>query len=836
LDSLTEERRHMKFWGWLESLMHDLRFAQRMVVKRPGFALVAIITLALGIGANTAIFSVVNAVLLRPLPYVASERLVFLYDSWTGFIVPKSPLMEAEFLRLRDEARSIERVSLYTTTTLTMTGVGEPERLSCGTASGELFTALGVTMAYGRSFRIEEEPRGQDSVVILTNGFWRRKFASSPDVIGKALILDGRSYTIIGVLPQGFKAPPELQADTAIEVWLPPGYNLAGPCCSHGLSVVAQLREGHTISEAQAEADSITAGVKNDYPDGFPKSGSKRTIIRPLQQEVVGDLRRPLWVLLAAVLFVLLIACANVANLLLARSEARQKEIAIRAALGAGRRRIIRQLLAESLLLAILSGGLGLAIALLGLKLLPAVGAENIPRLQDVSLDGRVLGFTLLLSIATSVIFGLVPAYQSTKFDLNSALKEGGRAASSRGRSRFRSALVIAEVALSLVLLIGAGLLIKSFWRLQKIDIGLNAEHVLTMRLFPPAATYSDDQHVAAFYEEVLERVRSLPGVTNAAVLDAVPLGEKSGATVMEIEGHAAEFDAMNTAGWRVVSPDYFKTMEVRLLSGRFLEIGDQGRAQPVAVINESLARAHWPGEEPIGRRIRLLNRPQGFATTAYLTVVGVVADVKSENLTGAAKQEVYVPIRQRDAAIDGMGYERQMSLAVRTSGEPLALAKVIREQVGSVDPSVPVASVRTMEQILSTVTTQPRFNMILLGIFASLALVLTSIGIYGVLSYSVTQRTHEIGIRLALGAGPADVLRMIVGQGMMLALIGIAIGIASSFALTRLIAGLLYEVSPTDPVTFPAIAFLLCAVALVSCYLPARRATRVDPTTALRD
>ncbi|HXU08587.1 MAG TPA: ABC transporter permease, partial [Blastocatellia bacterium] len=758
------------------------------------------------------------------------------YDSWAGFIMPKLPLMEAEFLRLRDEARAIEQVSLYTTTTLTLTGVGEPERLSCGTASGELFAALGVSMAQGRSFRIEEEPRDQDRVVILSHGFWRRKFASSPEVIGKALNLDGRSYTVIGVLPQGFKSPPELQADTAIELWLPPGYNLAGPCCSHGLSVVARLREGHTIDEAQAEADSISAGVKKDYPDGFPKDGSKRTIIRPLQQEIVGDLRRPLWVLLAAVLFVLLIACANVANLLLARSEARQKEIAIRAALGAGRRRIIRQLLVESLLLAIIGGGLGLVMASLGLRLLPALGAENIPRLWDVSLDGRVLGFTLLLSIVTSIVFGLVPAYQSTKFDLQSALKEGGRAASSGGRSRLRSVLVITEVALSLVLLIGAGLLIKSFWRLRQIDIGLKAEHVLTLRLFPPAATYSDDQHVAAFYDAVLERVRSLPGVTDAAVVDALPLGDRNGATVMEIEGRAAELNSMNTAGWRVVSPDYFKTMGVRLLSGRFLEIGDQGQAQPVAVINESLARAHWQGEQPIGRRIRLLNRPQGFATTALLTIVGVVADVKNGNLTESAKQEVYVPLRQREAAIDGMGFERQMSLAVRTSGEPLALTKVIRQEVASVDPSVPVASVRTMEQILSTVTTQPRFNMILLGIFAAVALVLTSIGIYGVLSYSVTQRTHEIGIRLALGAAPGDVLRMIVGQGMVLALVGVAIGICASLALTRLMSGLLYEVSATDPVTFPAIALLLCAVALVSCYLPARRATRVDPTTALRD
>jgi putative ABC transport system permease protein len=833
---VKEVTRDMWGWGWLEQVGQDLRFGARMLIKRPGFALVAVLTLALGVGANTAIFSVVNAVLLRPLPYAEPERLVFIYDSWPGGRIPKSPLMEAEFLRLRDEARSLEQVSLYTTATLTLTGAGEPERVACGTASGDLFAALGVPVALGRTFMREEEPRGQGHVVILSHSFWERKFAGGPGVIGQALTLDGRSYTIIGVLPQGFKSPPELQADTAIELWLPPGYNLAGPCCSHGLNVVARLRGGQTLEQAQAEADTIMAGVKQDYPDGFPKDGAKRALIRPLQQEIVGDLRRPLWVLLAAVLFVLLIACANVANLLLARSEARQKEIALRAALGAGRGRIIRQLLAESLLLAITGGSMGLLLASLGLRLLPALGSENIPRLQEVTLDARVLGFTLLTSLLTSVVFGLVPAYQAVKFDLQTALKEGGRAAASaRGRSRLRATLVVAEVALSLVLLVGAGLLIKSFWRLRQVDTGFSAEQVLTLRLFPPASAYPDDQHVAAFYEELLQRVRSLPGVTDAAVVDALPLGDRSGGTVLEVEGRTVELSALNSAGWRVVSPDYFRTLGVRLLRGRFLEDADQGQARLVAVINETLARAHWPDEEPLGRRIRLLNRPPGQATTAFLTVVGVVADVKSDGLTEAARQEVYVPLRQREAAIDGMGLERQMSLAVRSSGEPLELAKVIRQEVAAIDPNVPVASVRTMEQILATVTVQPRFNMILLGIFAAVALVMASVGIYGVLSYSVTQRTHEIGIRLALGARQGNVLKMVVSQGMVLALTGMGIGVASAFALTRLMSGLLYGVSATDPVTFVAIALLLAGVALLACYLPARRASRVDPMIALR-
>jgi predicted permease len=836
VERVKEESRDVRGIRFAEELWQDFRYGVRILRKNLGFTLVAIVTLSLGIGANTAIFSVVNAVLLRPLPYAAPERLVFIYDSAPGFGIPRFGLMEAEFLRLRDQARSLEQVSLYTTATLTLTGAGEPERVASGKASGELFTALGVPMALGRTFKLEEEPQGQGNVVILSHGFWQRKFAADPDVIGQALILDGRSYTIIGVLPQGFKSPPELQADRAVELWVPAGYNLAGPCCSHELNVVARLRGEHTPEQAQAETDAVIAGVKKDYPQGYPKDGSMQTLIKPLQQEIIGDLRRALWVLLAAVVFVLLIACANVANLLLARSETRQKEIAIRAALGAGRARIIRQLLTESLLLSAGGGAVGLLLAWWGLGLLPTLGSEKIPRLQEIALDAQVLSFTLLMSLLTGVVFGLVPAYQAVRFDLQTVLKEGGRAsASGKGRSRLRSALVVTEVALSLVLLVGAGLLIKSFWRLQQVDTGFRAEQLLTLRLFPPASTYPNDQQVAAFYEDLLQRVRSLPGVNDAAVADGVPLGDRSGGTVMETEGQPVEMNALNSAGWRVVSPDYFRTLGVRLLRGRFLEEGDQEQATPIAVVNETLARAHWPNEDPLGRRIRLLNRPPGQATTVFMTVVGVVADVKNGGLTEEVRQEVYVPLRQRTAAIDGMGFERQMSLAVRTSVEPLDMVNAIRQEVGALDPNIPIASVRTMEQILATVTVQPRFNMILLGIFAGVALVIASVGIYGVLSYSVTQRTHEIGIRIALGARQGDVLKLVVRQGMVLALTGVVIGVASSFALTRLMAGLLYGVSVTDSTTFAAIVLLLTCVALVACYLPARRATKVDPIVALR-
>jgi putative ABC transport system permease protein len=436
--------------------------------------------------------------------------------------------------------------------------------------------------------------------------------------------------------------------------------------------------------------------------------------------------------------------------------------------------------------------------------------------------------------LLTGIVFGLAPAWQALKFDLHTALKEGGRASAPiRGRSRLRATLVVAEVALSLMLLLGAGLLIRSFWRLQQIDTGFRAEQLLTLRLFPPASTYANDQQVAAFYEKLLERVRSLPGVKDAAVTDGLPLGDWSGGTMIEVEGQSFKTGGHNTAGWHVVSPEFFRTLGVRLLRGRLLEDADQEQATPVAVVNETLARMHWPNEDPLGRRIRLPNGSQ--ATTAFLIVVGVVADVKNDGLTEAARQEVYVPLRQRTAAIAGMGFARQMTLAVRTSVEPLNLVNAIRQEVMALDRNVPIASVRTMEQIMATVTVQPRFNMILLGIFAAVALVLAAVGIYGVLSYSVTQRTHEIGLRLALGAQQGEVLKLVVRQGMILALLGVAIGLAASFALTRLLTGLLYGVSATDPLTFIVIALLLTMVALMACWIPARRATKVDPMIALR-
>jgi putative ABC transport system permease protein len=820
----------------MDSLRQDIRYGLRMLFKNRGFATVALLTLALGIGGNTAIFSVVNTVLLRPLPYSAPERLVFVYNSIPG-LYPKMGLMEAEFLRLRDQARSLERVSLYTSATFTLTGMGEAARVSSGTASGAFFEALGVPLALGRSFDLEEEPQGQGNVVILGHDFWRREFSANPSAIGQSLTLDGRSYTIIGVLPQGFRSPLELQFEQAIELWVPPSYDPASPCCSHGLNVVARLREGQPLEQAQAEIRAIIAGVMKEYPQGYPKDGSKQILVRPLQHEIVGDLSRALWILLAAVGFVLLIACANVANLLLARGEGRQKEIAIRAALGAGHVRIIRQLLVESLLLAVVGGGLGLLIAWLSLRLLPILGLEKISRLQEVALDARVLCFTLVISLLTGLAFGLAPAIHAVKFDLQAALKEGGRTSASSGsRSGLRNALVVPEVALSLVLLTGAGLLIRSFWRLRQVETGFATEHLLSARLFPPASTYQDDRRVATFYENLVQHVRALPGVKDAAVASGAPLGSRNAGTVMQTEaGQRLEWSSNTSAQFRVVSPGYFRTLDVRLVRGRLIEDSDHESATPVAVVNETLARTQWPDENPLDKRLRLLDAPPERAKTVFLTVVGVVADAKNSGLIEAAQQEVFVPLRQRAVAVAGMGFASQMTLVAHTSVEPLSLADSIRQEVWALDRNIPVTDVRTMEQILATFTAQPRFNTILLGVFGAVALILAAVGIYGVLSYSVTQRTHEIGIRIALGARPHDVFKSIVGKTLMLVLIGVGVGLASAVALTRVMESLLFEVSATDPLTFAVISAVLTGVALAACFVPARRATKVDPMVALR-
>ena len=834
-EQIKESVREVSMGHYLETIFQDLRYGLRLLVKSPALSLTAIITLALGIGANTAIFSVVNAVLLRPLPYPQSDRLLFAYASLLDLKIPRAELSDGEFISIRDQAHTLDHVSLYAPGTLTLTAAGQPERVASGIASSDLFPILGVQVSLGRGFTLDEEPSGKDTVAILSHSLWQRKFGSDPLIIGKSITLDERVCTIVGVLPKEFKSPLELQTNSHIDVWTPPGYSTAHPnFASHHLNLVGRLRDGFSLAQSQAEIDGLIAAVAQDHPAIYKSKTGFGIMLTPLDRQIAGDMRQALFVLSGAVLFVLLIACANVASLLLASNEGRQKEIAIRAALGAGRRRIVRQLMLESLLLGVVGGGLGLLLAKLGLSLLAALGSKTIPRLNEMRLDPLVLGFTFGLSLLTGLIFGLAPAWQFVKFDLFASLKTGWRT-SGDVRHRLRDALVVTEVALSLLLLAGAGLLIRSFRNLQNVNTGVNPQGLLTMRLFPSEAGYRNSQTVASFYDNLTARIRTLPGVKDAAVATQVPIGGQDLITVMQIEGEPFDIGAGNLTDGRVVSPAYFRTMGVRLVRGRLLEEADQQQRENVAVINETLARAHWPNEDPIGHRIRLLDAPPDYAKTSFLKIVGVVSDVKNVSLSEEARQEVDVSLYQRDAAIGGMGFNRQMTVAVRTSVDPRSLTNAVRDEVWAIDRTIPIAEVQTMTEVLDSVTVQPRFNMVLLVIFASVALVLTVVGIYGVMNFVVTQRTQEIGIRMALGARPSQLLFQIVGTGMMLTVFGLAIGIGGALALTRMISGLLYKVGSSDPITFVLISALLSAVSLLACWIPARRAANTDPTIALR-
>jgi putative ABC transport system permease protein len=823
----------------MDNLWQDLQYGIRMLRKNLSFTAVVVLIIGLGVGANTAIFSVVQAVLLRPLPYEKPERLVTVIDSLPSIGFPRAGLSQLEYIRLRDESRSFAHVAVGNGASFTLTGAGEPERVPSAVVSSNFFEALGVRVAVGRNFQREEDLAGKNNVVVLSHGFWQRRLAASPSTIGDSLTLNGRSFTIIGVLPPDFKSPLEIQSGSRIELWVPFGFTLTNlNRGSHGLNVIARLRDDTAFEQAQAETSAIIGRVIQDNASFYPPGGGDfRTFLTPLHTNIVGDVRRALLVLLGAVAAVLLIACANVANLLLARGESRQKEMAVRAALGASRFRIVKQLLAESLLLAVIGGGLGLLLARWGLDGLIAINPGTLPRLEEISLDRRVLLFTLLVSLVTGLVFGLAPAWHAVKFDLHSMLKEGRRTSGApTGRSLLRKTLVVAEMALALVLLVGAGLLIRSFWQLQRVNTGFNPERLLTMQLSPPASAYQNNQQVVSLYEKFTAQIGTLPGVQSVAVADTVPISGSNSDTIMQIEGRPFDPSLTNiSTDFRAVSPAYFRTMGVRLMNGRYFADSDQEGSVLVAIINQTLASKQWPNQDPLGQRLRLLDAPPDLATTPYLTIVGVVGDAKNRALSADTRQEVYLPLRQQAASLGTMGPRRTLSLGVRTTGDPTSLTNAIRQEVWAIDRNIPITQVRTMEQIMAAAVVQPRFYMLLLGIFAAVALGLGAVGIYGVIAYSVAQRTHEIGIRMALGAQTADVLKLVVGQGMRLALTGVGLGLISALALTRLMKSLLFGVSATDPVTFAAIALLLTGVALLACYLPARRATKVDPGVALR-
>ncbi|MDT7603527.1 MAG: hypothetical protein QOF61_1524 [Acidobacteriota bacterium] len=808
----------------MSTLWQDVRYGLRMLRRSPGFTLIAILALALGIGANTAIFSVVNAMLLRPLPFADPDRVVTVWET--------NPNLSAKYLRTHNEASPANfndwrtqntvfaSIGAFRWNTFNLTGTDNPEQLLGNRATASLFQTLGVKPLLGRTFTDAEDADGAPRVVVLSYGLWQRRFGADPNVINKQINLDTESHTIIGVMPPEFEFP-----NASVELWVPLALDAqdAARRGAHYLYTRARLKPGVTLAQAQSEMSAIAARLREQYPD----TNANRDIrLIPTQEDTSESVKPALLVLFGAVGFVLLIACANVANLSLARSTARQKELAIRAALGASRVRMIRQMLTESVLLSVTGGVCGILLAMWGLDLLLA----SVPReyalyfhgWNQINLDGWVLGFTILVSVATGLLFGIVPALQATKTDLNESLKEGGRGSATHVRRHFRNGLVVAEVALALVLLVGAGLLMKSFVRLLDVQPGFDPHNVVTMSLGLPEARYSKPEQWADFYKQLLERLRAQPGVESASVINYLPMGGSGGTTTLIFEGRPVppkgEYPEAN---FRLASPDYFKTLRIPVLKGRVFNDQDTKGKPLVAIINETFARLYYPNEDPVGKRML---DPDGTNPTE---IVGVVSDVKHFGLDDEPEAYVYMA----HAQVPDPG----MTIAVRSSVAPASMAATVRRETQSLDKDLPIFDIKTLEQRLNESSSQRRLTVFLLGIFATVALLLAAVGIYGVMAYSVSQRTHEIGIRMALGAQMGDVVRLVLRQGMVLALFGVGIGIAASLALTKLIKAMLFHVSASDPVTFALVAFTLAAVALVACYIPARRATKVDPMIALR-
>jgi putative ABC transport system permease protein len=808
------------------TIWQDLRYGLRTLWKSPGFTYVAVLALALGIGANTAIFSVVNTVLLRPLPYKTPERLVWLWETSPQNDIPKEVASYPNFNDWRQQNQNFEAVAGFSGTTASLTGNdGEPERLPGAAVLGEFFTVLGIEPALGRRFLPEENEEGKHRVVIFSHGLWQRRFGGDARIVGQQINLNNNQYTVVGVMPPDFQHPnPE--ARRAVEMWLPlpVSEGMRNGRRSDFLSVIARLKPTASVEQASAEMTTIAARLEQQYPD---TNTGWSVIVQPLHQRFTGDVRPALLMLLGAVGFLLLIACANVANLLLARSSTRLKEIAIRTALGAGRMRIVRQLLTESIVLSLLGGALGLLVAFWGIDALLALSPGNIPRLESVGIDRQVLLFTLGISLVTGIVFGLAPALTISNPNLNEMLKESGRSSTEGGRGRrLRDALAVAEIALSLVLLVGAGLLIKSFLRLQDVKPGFNPDNLLAVELVLPTAKYAENQQVVNFYDQLLQQLAGQPGVQGAATTSTLPLGGGGDVLAFSVEGRMrASTERVPDAEARTVSPDYFRTLQIPLRSGRLLDERDNEQAPRAAVVSESLARKYFPGEDPVGKRITF-GDPQAPDVT-WLNVVGVVGDVRQSGLDEEPYAQVYRSYKQSP--------RRALTVVVRTAGPPLNMLGVLQTQIRALDRQQPLYNARTVEQVLKQSIARPRFNMLLITILAAVAMILATVGIYGVISYMVTQRTHEIGIRMALGARPLDVFRMVLRQGLLIALLGVGTGLVAAFALTRLLASLLYDVRPTDALTFAAVSALLTAVVLLACYIPARRATRVDPMVALR-
>ncbi|MFP5261697.1 MAG: ABC transporter permease, partial [Blastocatellia bacterium] len=803
----------------------------RMMLKGRAVTAIALVALALGIGANTAIFSVVNAVLLRPLPYADPDRLVMLWATNPSLRlgIDNLPASAANYVEWRDQNHVFETVSALDAVNLDLTSEGEPEQIACARVSSSFFQLMNVSPEMGRVFSPEEDRPGHNNVVVMSDSLWRGRFGADPDIIGKPLTLGGKSYAVIGVLPAGFQFPGA--ADLPAYMNLPARTDLWSPIAftaeqearrgDHNLAVMARLKPGVPLRAAQAEMSDLARRVEEQEPQA---KGYGVNVVSLGEQSVRG-VRPALLVMLIAVSFVLLVACANVANLLLARAASRRKEIAIRMALGASRGRIIRQMLAESMALSFAGGVAGTLLSLGGINLLQALSPANIPRLGGVNVDAYVLAFTLLVSLLTGVLFGLAPALQASRFNLNDSLKEGGHgSAGGPRRDRMRALLIVSEVELSLMLLLGAGLMVRSFTGLLRVDPGFDPENVLTIRLALPASRYPESGQQAAFFQQALSRLESLPGVQYAGAVSALPLSGAEEASGFMVEGGpAVDSSEMPMSDRRRASANYFRAMGIRLINGRYFTEADNQSAPPVAIINESFARQFFPDQDPVGKRIK---NGGPTSTRPWLTVVGVVQDVKHLALEADARPQVYLSYLQNTS--------RSMAVVMRSSSGPAGLAAAARNAVWELDKQQTVTDVKTMRQYFWASIAQRRFNMVLLGVFAAVALILAAVGIYGVMSYSVTQREREIGIRMALGAKQTDVLKLVVRQGMIPAFVGVVAGAGGGLALTRLMSSLLFGVSATDAATFASVSLALTAVALAACYVPARRATKVDPMIAL--
>jgi putative ABC transport system permease protein len=809
----------------VETLIKDLRFGARGLLKRPTFTAIVILTLALGIGATTAIFSVVNTVILRPLPYQNAERIVAIEEFVLGG--QKSQVTPANFLDWRAQNRVFEHLAAIHTRQANLNLSDQAERVDIAITSADFFSVFGVEPLRGRLFLPGDEQAGHAPVAVISNTLWQRNFGGDPQLVGKTISLDGKSYVVVGIAPPGFNYPDKTEA------WLPP-LRLAPELNERMdvtqvrglgfLSAVALLKPGVSLSQAASEMDTITSRLRQQYPDTNNRRFDR---VVSLHKHLVGNTTTMLWLLFGAVGFVLLIACANVANLLLARSASRQKEMAIREALGASRWRVMQQVLTESILIALAGGALGLGLAWWSVALIVKLLPQDFPRAGDISVDWRVLGFTLGASVLTGILFGLAPAIQLSGVETQESLKESGRGtAGSRRRNRLRNLLIVSEVALSVVLLAGAGLLFRTFMQLQSVDSGFDPQKVLTVRLAPSGPHYKTDADYSTFFAQVLQRIGSIPGVRSAGLINTLPL-DKGPTASFRIEGRPPVTpDKWPSANYRSISPDYFRTMKTPMIEGRGFTEQDNDQSSRVIIINQALARENFANEDPLGKRINF-GGIENNGQPVWWEIIGVAADVRSLELREEASPDLYFTYRQDVFA--------GMNVVVRTAVEPQSVASAVRFAVAEVDRNTPVSDIKTMEHVVSESVTQPRFNLFVLAVFGFIALFLSAAGIYAVTAYSVAQRTHEVGIRMALGAQRIDVLKLIVGAGMSLITGGIIIGLAASIVLTRMLKSLLFGVSATDPLTFAAITFALAGVAFLACYIPARRATKVDPLVALR-